>query len=251
MENNEKELKEETPPAGDVQPVEGAKGEKEETPEETPEEKLTRLEAENATFKEENEQLTSDNKNYKEGIVSAQAKNTQLGEEVEETEPEAPVTPPVEPETPPEEDVNTAVKKELDQRDSKNAKVNERIAIKKWIKDNPELQNDVLRQTVARNYINRNGKSVDGIALDLETAHKLYKIDNNIPLETKTQIKVKTPNVPSSPGNPGAGISSFSEGEQKVMEMMDVKPEGLNAFKEAVKKGEITVEDDVLRLLNL
>jgi len=210
------------------------------------EERKAKLELEERLKKVEEER-----ENYKRGMLSAKAKTFSLNDD----EPERPEVKPDIPEDDGWKEVDrraeTKVKDLLTDYSKKQSKENEFVAIKKFMQSHPELlSNDALLSAVKDEYNPKHGKSIEGIVIDLERAYKLYKLDNNIPLEIKREEKPENSMASIPSGNGGvSSLTSFSEDEQDVMRQFDVSPEKYKAFKEAVKKGDIEVDDATYNFL--
>jgi len=206
----------------------------------TPE--IEELKAQLAKEREEKE-------NYRLGLLSAKAKKTSLSDEEEPKK-----------EVPKEEDeswqeVERRAKRiaeaEFEARDKRQAKLNEQIALKSFMQKHPELMDDALRSSVIEEYSPKHGKSVDGIALDLERAYKLFKLDNNI--TDKVEVKPDLTNLakmPTGEGKSNASPAGFNEFEQEVMTQYQIKPELFKAWKDKVLSGQMTVPDEVFTKLS-
>lgn len=253
MSEEKKDLKkEEKTSTGNSQPEE-TKTEEKSKDEPTVEELQKQLADETAA----KEKAESDRDNYKEGFLSSKAKKTSLdGEEEEEEEP-APK--PKEEEKPEKEKTDTRqiVRQEINADNKKQIKQNEHIVIKKWIKVNPELGNDALRQEVIANYVNKNGKSVEGIQIDLNRAYNLYKIDNDIPIksveETREEAKKelnKNASFPTGKGGEPSNVTEYSDQQKQIMKEHDLTPKQWDVWVKAIKEGKTQVSDSVWAIIN-
>ena len=253
LKSGEDTSKNETP-SGDVPPVEDGSTDEVKP---TVEELQKQLDDKTA----ENEKLTSDNENYKQGIISKNAKDFSLGEEEVKPEPIVPpVLPPVDEtdETKAWDEVNKRAEKIYDDkmtaRSKAEEKSNERIAIKKFFANHPEIAtNEAVKSGIRDEYVNRNGKSVEGIVMDMEKSMRVWAMENNVELKPKTPDN-PAQNIPATPGGNGGEVVKSNDGkaEQAILSVMpDLagKPELIKQYKEKVLKGEITVPDSVYSLL--
>ena len=195
--------------------------------------------------------------NYRTGLLSAKAKKTSLSQQEEEAEEPKPIQE-VKPATPEEESwkeverrARLQTEQVLEARTKKEVKQNEQVAIKKWMQTHPELLDDALRLSVVEEYIPKNGKSVDGIILDLERAYKLYNIDHN--LESKPAIKETSPeqqlaSVPTASAKP-ATTGGFNPRQLEVMQENNITPENFEKIKKAVEEGRLNLPDNVMQIL--
>jgi len=248
--DNEKDLKPEVPeaeqPAGDGQPADAGQPAEEVT------DKLKALEEEKAKMAEELEKLRSDRDNYREGLLALKARKTTLTPE--EDEEEAPVPQGEAPVGEGEDEAwkrveNLAERKAqevLRKRDKSETLQNERVAIKMFMKEHPELLDDGLREAVIAEYVNRNGKSVEGITLDLERAYKFYKLDQQ-PAQPKSEAASQLAGMPTT--GKSEAPSTGSEELNAVIKEFGITPETFKAFKEKVLSGDMSVPESVYNLI--
>jgi len=241
--DNEKDLKTEVSeteqPSGDGQPEEESA-------------KLKALEEEKAKLAEELEKIKSDRDNYREGLLALKAKKTTLTpEEDDEEESSAPQG-----EAPVEDDEawkrveNLAEKKAREvfaKREKSEVLQNERVAIKMFMKEHPELLDDGLREAVIAEYANRNGKSVEGITLDLERAYKFYKLDHAPETPPENKHAGQLAGMPT--GGKTESSAPVSDELNAVIKEMGITPESFKAFKEKVLNGEMSVPESVFNLI--
>lgn len=236
------DLKQGTQPEGAGQPEK-----KEPTAEEIEAVRVKKLEEELATEKALREKTEQERDNYKTGLISAKAKKMTLtdDEKVKEVKP-------VEDDESWKEVERRATKIADEKYDSHfkvEAKQNERIAIKKFLGSHPEVDN-ALWGGIKDEYIDRHGKSVDGILFDLERGYKLYKLDNNISfVKPKEEVKVDDLANSAGAGKSSPSIGEFNENEKKVMSEYGVSPENFKIFRTKVLNGEMSVPESVINLL--
>jgi hypothetical protein len=225
----------------------------------TPEE-IEAIRVENAKLKEDLAKAEEEKGNYKQGLISKKAKEDELlfgDEEIEDKKPLAPITPPEKTDDEKAwEEIDRRseekAQKVLADRDKKEARMNELIAKKEWMKSHPELiSNDALRQAIYGEYYPKHGKSVEGIKLDLDRAYNVYKIDNNIPLATENKNKVDFPNLPNGAGGNGAGLkkTSISAQEQAIKDKFGISDESWGKYKNDVLSGKRQAPPEVLQIL--
>lgn len=250
--------------AGTDQPVEnkGVNDNGEKTPkneELTQEELQKQLEEANARI----EKLSSDNENYKQAIISKNAKNFSLTDDEPEDNPHPqPINHPKEEEEDDskkawqevEKRANEISSKQLANYTKQQEKDNQRIAIKKFFTDHPEIAtNEAVKSGIKESYVNRNGKSVDGIMLDLADAYGFYAYKNNINLnpENRPNPANNIQQPPTSAGNGGRiqDKSNAVEALSKYFPDIADKPELIDKYKEAIESGQVEVPKDVYDLL--
>ena len=210
----------------------------------------------------------SDRDNYKQAVISKQAKEFSLSGE--ERKPE--IAPnPVQPVMTQddlddeakawkkvEETSKTAAEKLFDERMAARNKEeesrNERIAFKKFFQTHPEIAtNEAVKAGIREEYINRNGKSVDGIVLDMEKAMRVWAMENNVELNTsaKPNPANNIPNTPNGRGGEAVKINDdrINQAITNVFPDLAGKPELLKQYREQIESGQRQVPDSVRNLI--
>lgn len=256
MAENQEDLKKEAQTAGDGQPGKETQAEDAK--------KLKDLEEQLKKEQELREKAEQDRDNYREGMLSAKAKKMSLSDDDDEPQPKPQ---PQESQPAAKDDEENAWKEvekraerialeKLEAKTKAEVRQNESIAIKKFLKDNPELlANDAIFEGIKEEYVNRNGKSVEGIMFDLERAYKYYKLEHNMPLnkenldDKKLSTEKDLANMKSGGGGSPSKIDGFSDEESQIMAQFNVSPELFAQFKKKALNGEMGVPDEVLRIL--
>lgn len=258
-------------PAGTEPPAKTGDDAKEEKAE-TAAELAARL----ARAEQELEITKRDRDNYKQGLLADKAKKTVLSPELVQPEypPQTVAQPYYQPPQPQPKDedeeddlsnlstrklekmVEEKARKIIDTRDRDNVLRNEQVAIKKWMQVHPELIDDALRGQVVEEYANKNGKSVDGIVLDLERAYKMFKLERGYKVDeplnapdNSQQIKQSLAQLPGGAGKSESRPTGFNDFEVQVMNQYNITPELFNQWKQKVLKGEMSVPDNVYEKL--
>ena len=140
---------------------------------------------------------------------------------------------------------------------------NEKTAKKLLFADNPELiNNPAMQDGIREYYVNRHGKSVEGLRQDMKDALNLYKINNNIPItETNTgqeeQHQTDVPSVPTGSTN-NADIpepnSELTSRDKEIKESycrefnQELSDETFLKYKKEVLAGERSAPQEVVNL---
>lgn len=259
-EEKKEELKKDEVPSGDVQPEKTP--EKEKTQEEILAEENAKLKEENEKTKEENTRLVADNTNYKQKIKNDTVNDFTLEEEPE-TPPETPATP-----TDDEKawdkvkDIAKDIAKETFVGQSKKeVMANEKVAKKLFFAENQEvLANPAMQAGIKEYYINRHGKTPEGIKLDMQDALNLYKINNGIAIgEEKPEETppVEIPNMPTGGGEavaqPGDKLSDTLREVKNTYcndSEQELSDDAFLRYYKAVRSGERSAPQEVVNLFN-
>jgi len=238
---------EEQTPEGTDQPV--IKPEEIKTPEEIKGEKVDSLKKQLAEEGVDVDKIVGDNDNYKTALLVKKADDFTLEEEVETpaVEPTVPVEAPEGDEWKKDVDkmVTDGVQKGLEAKTKTERKSNEKVAIRKFVKDHPEV-NKLEFDAIKDEYTPKHGTSVDGILEDLSRAYKYVNIDKEKPTPTPTNA-----NVPAGTGAPAGTKSDYSEREMEIInDHLDGNIELFKQFKEQVLTGKRNVPESVYNLLN-
>lgn len=226
------------------------------TGQETPEQKLARLEAENKALAEakaraeaDKANVEKDRDNYRQGLLSEKAKKIDLfgetpayvpkpktkvdeyGDEVEE-----------------EDKITPAVEKVLAVREGQQTKQNQTIALKRWMQSHPELADDALRGSVLDEFVSRSGKSVEGIFEDLNRAYGYYKFSRGISDPKPAEKPVAPAFNPGSP-SPSSVSGGYTEAQKQLMSSQDISPEKFEEMKKRVLDGTLNLPDDVVKVI--
>lgn len=206
------------------------------------------------------EKAERDRDNYRAGMLAAKAKKFSLEDDEPKPAPQ-PAPQPV-PEPQGDEDgwreverrAKLAAEQEYEARIRSDSKQSEQIAVKKFLSAHPELvENDALLSGVKEEYVNKHGKSVDGIILDLERAYKFYQVEHNLlPTTAKATEANRTLATMPTGANTAAPITGLTEKESKLFQEYSGKfgytLDQFQSFKKAVIEGRMTVPDEVLQI---
>lgn len=245
MEINKEGLKDEAlDPALKTEAKTGEQGE-------TAEQKLAKLEAEKIALEERLKKSEQDKDNYRVGLLSEKAKKIDLFE----TKPA--YQPPYQPEKKideygnaieEEDKITPQVEKVLAQREERDAKQNQTIALKRWMQTHPELADDALRGSVLDEFVSRSGKSVEGISEDLNRAYGYYKFSRGIS-ETKPETKPAAPAFNPGSSTPSDVSGGYSQGQKEFMSESNITPEQFEAMKTRILDGTLNLGDDVKKII--
>lgn len=269
MAEEKKDLKEEKTSAGEGQPEEKTKDKSEDDTSKdidlSSEELKTTLEKEGKSLVSTDDylRLKTDNENYKRGIISAKAKKFTLSDDEELKPPVQPTQPIKPPEIDDEQKAwgevdkraDLAAEKKLEARTKADAKLNEQIAIKKFLKENPEVaMNEGVFESIKDEYVSKHGKSVEGIVLDLGRAYKYYKMENKIEPEKVEKKDTGEAEIASNVQTSGGGEQGTSvEMKQEWRDIMDTyeitDEKMFMDWRDKVLKREFGVPSEVFNLL--
>jgi hypothetical protein len=263
VEEKKDELKKEETPSGEVQPekkseVETPGGQPPEKDEVSNEELQKQLDAKNAELKK----VESDRDNYRTGLLSAKAKKVVLSPELQEERKPYKPKPEVEEG---EEEKTLRRTNEIARKQAENVMYeqnragilkNEQVATRKFMDKFPETTDEALMGAIVDEYSAKNGKSVEGVQMDLERAYTLVRIDRGIPLNPEPnkarEAEVRLSNTPTGEGADAekpVEQNAFDQQAIKAMKEMgieDASPKNLAALKKRIDEGTLTLPDNVL-----
>ncbi len=258
-EEKKEELKKEEAPAEEVQPAK--------TDEKTPEEILAEKDVKIKELEEENTKVLSDNVNYKQALKNKGVEDFTL----EDDEPETTSVTPETIETPTDDekawdkvkDIARDIAKEtLTGQSKKEILANEKVAKKTFFAENQEvLANPAMQAGIKEYYINRHGKTPEGIKLDMQDALTLYKINNGIAIEKEAPEAPAPTNISNMPGGDGAAPvpeagDQLSDKDKEIKNTycqdseQELTDEAFLRYKKAVLSGERTAPQEVINLFN-
>lgn len=240
---------------------------KEDEKQKTQEELLAEKDAELEKAKAENDRLLADNVNYKQAITNKQIDNFTLEDEKEEKPDEIKEVKKVnEIDTEDEktwDEVNKRAKQIAEQtytgQNKKEILKNEKVAKRAFFGNNPEvLSNTAMQLGIKEYYVNRHGKSVEGIKIDLQDAYNLYKVNNNIPLTEEKKEDVN--NLTNMPTGEGAIVDDaevkLKESEKKQISDfiqltgIELTEDQFLRYKQSVLNEERGAPQEVINLFN-
>ena len=252
-----KDLKTGDDQPGDSQP------EKNEKDGEKTEESVEELKKQIAEKDAKMAKILSDNENYKQAIISKNAKNFSLSESEEEEKkvPARIIEQKTEEEKDEEKKAWERVRKEAENvveskyvaRTKAEERDNEKVAIKRLFKDKPEVAvNEAMKSGIREYYVNRNGKSVEGIRLDMEEALEYWAFKNKVDLNPskKDNSADVLASVPTGRGGNqgGSKLASISPSILAAFPDLAGKPELLKQYREKVLSRELRVPEEVYNL---